>query len=229
MVKTPIITKNTVNRKGELMKKWFSFTMIVMVMFMQIGCFGCRHEFSNWKTIKEATCINDGLRQRTCSLCGKIEEEVMPKSDSKHVFSDWRVVTKATCFETGEQERYCKVCRKVETEFIPKKDGDCGTQLSSYEMEKRAKEYVKDKTLFSTTGGGFLIYEYQFGSIEKGKDKDSKNIYEYYTVYGTYSYRGTDKYGQYQKGSQKFSYPVMVYKWSNNPDGYPEVKNVFNH
>ena len=139
----------------------------------------------------------------------------------EHEFSDWVEVKKATSFEEGLQRRTCSKCGETEQEKKPK-EGDHGVKLGSYEMEEKAKRYVKSK--FTTTAGGYKITSYTFGSISKGGN-DDLDIYQYYTVYGSYTYNGKDKYGQTQKGEKTFTYRVKVYQWSKNPDGYPSVSN----
>lgn len=96
-----------------------------------------------------------------------------------------------------------------------------GTKLSDSKMESKAKSYVESK--FVKTYGGYDITSYTFGSISKGGN-DDENIYQYYTVYGTYSFK--DKYGRIQTG-KTFEYPVKVYQWSSNPDGYPAVSAYY--
>ena len=140
----------------------------------------------------------------------------------EHEFSEWRVTKKATSFENGAQERTCSKCGEKESETIPK-SGDHGSKLSDSTMESRAKSYVRSQ--FTTTAGGYKITSYNFGSISKGGN-DDLDIYQYYTVYGSYTYNGKDKYGQTQKGEKTFTYRVKVYQWSKNPDGYPDVSNL---
>ena len=36
-----------------------------------------RHSFTPWQTVKEKTCLEDGLRSRSCTLCGYAEEETL--------------------------------------------------------------------------------------------------------------------------------------------------------
>lgn len=39
------------------------------------GSSGCSHTFGDWKVTKDADCGSDGVRSRTCSRCGTVENE----------------------------------------------------------------------------------------------------------------------------------------------------------
>lgn len=159
------------------MKKALSL-ILALVMCLTLCACGCEHEWSDWKTVKKATCFEDGSQKRTCSLCNEVESAIINKT------------------------------------------GDCGSKLSDGVMENLAKNYVKDQ--FKQTAGGYKITSYTFGSISKAGN-DDLNIYQYYTVYGSYAYNGKDKFGQTKKGEDTFTYNVKVYQWTKNPDGFREV------
>ncbi len=58
------------------------------------------HPFGDWTVVKVATEEEDGLQQRTCSDCGKVEEDVIPKLS--HVHTEETIPAVApTCTETG--------------------------------------------------------------------------------------------------------------------------------
>ena len=40
------------------------------------------HSYGEWEIINEPTAINTGLRQRTCSTCGNVDEEVIPSLEN---------------------------------------------------------------------------------------------------------------------------------------------------
>lgn len=162
------------------MKKIVSVLLFIVFMLSLTGCGGCEHEFGEWKVTKKATSFENGVQKATCSKCGEVKEETIPKT------------------------------------------GDHGEKRSDWDMESKAKSYVQSQ--FKQTAGGYTITSYTFGSISKGGN-DDLGIYQYYTVYGSYSYNGKDKYGQTQKGEKTFTYNVKVYQWSKNPDGYPDVSN----
>lgn len=63
------------------------------------------HSNSDWTIIKEATEEETGLQERTCSTCGKVEQEEIAKQEHSHIF-DVNVV-EPTCLESGYTEYTC--------------------------------------------------------------------------------------------------------------------------
>ena len=55
------------------------------------------HQYGEWVTVKEATC-KEGLQKRTCSVCGAVEEEIIPADYTSHVWGD------ETCTICGEHK-----------------------------------------------------------------------------------------------------------------------------
>ena len=118
-------------------------------------CFYCKqaptsvaeHSFSDWSVTKPATTTEEGLRERTCSVCEYTQTETLPvhthdvhdeawKYDdtnhwqecscgeklnvANHAYGEWRVTKPATETEAGSKARDCTVCDHVQTETIPK-------------------------------------------------------------------------------------------------------------
>ena len=75
------------------------------------------HLWSDWQTVKAATCKDTGLRERTCRRCGETERETIPKSN--HSYGPWTVTKAPTCSAAGEETRRCSVCGLVHTRAIP--------------------------------------------------------------------------------------------------------------
>ena len=74
------------------------------------------HTYGEWKTIKEATCTEDGERSKECVVCHHVETEVITVTG--HSFSDWKDITPATCTTDGEQTRTCTKCQYKETATV---------------------------------------------------------------------------------------------------------------
>ena len=72
--------------------------------------------FGDWITTKEATCIVQGEKTRTCE-CG--EKEIFPVAKLSHSFSEWSVLQNATCDESGKEMRVC-VCGEQEIKVVDK-------------------------------------------------------------------------------------------------------------
>jgi len=104
------------------------------------------HTFGDWTETKPATTTEEGLKERTCSVCEYTQEETIPvhthdvhdeawKYDdtehwqecscgerlnvATHIYGDWRETKPATETEAGSRERDCTVCDYVQTETIP--------------------------------------------------------------------------------------------------------------
>ena len=72
------------------------------------------HSFGAWETVEEATCAEEGQRQRVCGRCGETETEVIPATGA-HTEPEAGVTENevpATCTEGGsyEEVKYCTVC-----------------------------------------------------------------------------------------------------------------------
>lgn len=66
----------------------------------------CTHKFVT-KTLKEATCTNDGLRSNVCSLCGDSTTSVVPALGHSYSLSSSH---KPTCTENGYETYKCTRC-----------------------------------------------------------------------------------------------------------------------
>ena len=104
------------------------------------------HTFGDWTETKPATTTEEGLRERTCSVCEYTQEETIPVHEhsihdetwkyndtehwqecscgeklnvANHIYGDWRETKPATETEAGSRERDCTVCDYVQTETIP--------------------------------------------------------------------------------------------------------------
>lgn len=78
----------------------------------------CEHEWGRWVVTAEATCTEEGLRERTCKLCGETQVEEIDRLE--HEWGRWRVITAATCTEEGEQTRTCLNCGEVQEKVVKK-------------------------------------------------------------------------------------------------------------
>ena len=104
------------------------------------------HTFGDWTETKPATTTEEGLRERTCSVCEYTQEETIPVHEhsihdetwkyndtehwqecscgeklnvANHAYGEWRVTKPATETEEGSKARDCTVCDYVQTETIP--------------------------------------------------------------------------------------------------------------
>ena len=109
------------------------------------------HTFGKWEIEKEPTCVEKGIRKRTCKVCGKEEVEKIAAlghtysetwSSNKtkhyytctvcnaknkmeiHTYDKWETVKKATAQEAGQKRAVCTTCKYVCTETIARVGSD---------------------------------------------------------------------------------------------------------
>ena len=91
------------------MKRYVLGLLVPMMLLCLCGlcsC-GCQHEWGTSETIRNSTCQQTGLLRQTCTLCGEVEETVLPQR--RHSYEN--VVTKEpTCSAQGEQILTCTMC-----------------------------------------------------------------------------------------------------------------------
>ncbi len=97
-------------------KKTLPFFLITMLILCAVcmfsSCGECEHIFGEWKTITPATCTENGLKTRICSLCELEEKEDI---DAHHSPVPVPAVA-STCTKTGLTEgSKCSVCDTVLT------------------------------------------------------------------------------------------------------------------
>ena len=124
------------------MKKILSFLLILSFVLILVGC-EHTHAYGEWVVVKEATELEEGLKERVCS-CGEKETETIEKLEHTHVFDEWVVVKEATETEEGTKERTCS-CGEKETETIEKLEhthvfGEWVVVKEATETEEGSKE-----------------------------------------------------------------------------------------
>ncbi len=83
---------------------WVRMSDLVFTMPSQY----CYHQWTDWQTIKEATCTQPGLLSTYCTICGLGETyETQPLG---HSFGNWETVKPATCTSEGERISRCVRC-----------------------------------------------------------------------------------------------------------------------
>ena len=71
----------------------------------------CSHSFGEWEITTEATCTEDGVKQRVCTICKATETEAIATAGHQLTKTDAKA---ATCIEEGNTEYYtCSVCKKT--------------------------------------------------------------------------------------------------------------------
>ena len=106
-------------RSVFVMKKMFLLSVAGVLSFILVGC-GCEHEYDEGKITKEATCIEEGVKTFTCSLCGKEKTETIELAE--HTYDNEKITKEATCTAEGEKVFTCEVCGNEKTEKIKTKE-----------------------------------------------------------------------------------------------------------
>ena len=81
---------------------------------------GCEnHTFGDWVITKNATCVAEGSKKRTCTVCG-VEEIETIAATGVHTYGEWKVTKQATCTADGTKTKTCTGCGATQTEVIAK-------------------------------------------------------------------------------------------------------------
>ncbi len=79
----------------------------------------CKHQNTDVRRVKSATCTEDGYSERYCTDCGDVIETII--FTARHTVGAWHVSEQATCKNEGLRERVCADCGEVlEREILPK-------------------------------------------------------------------------------------------------------------
>ena len=95
----------------------------------------CVHEWGEWETVTEPTCVAAGKEKRVCALDvdgTHVEEREIPKLE--HTFTSYVSNNDATCTSDGTKSSTCDVCGEV------KKESDFGSMLPHTFDKKVATE-----------------------------------------------------------------------------------------
>lgn len=96
------------------MKKALSLILALALCLSLCAC-GHTHEFGEWTVKADATCTNDGARERVCE-CGEIETEVIAAAG--HSYGEAVEVRAVSCTEDGQTEKSCTICGDTVTETV---------------------------------------------------------------------------------------------------------------
>lgn len=149
------------------------------------------HSFGQWITIKAASCINSGIKERKCNSCGFTMQEDIPANTTtdgqpKHQYVILVPAVPATCTTEGKTaQMYCELCgniQKAETVeatghiFDPNSTNkDFCSRCNSYVIGEGSDAVVCDCICHNDDGLAqfffrFLCFFYQLFGIEKTCD-----------------------------------------------------------
>lgn len=79
------------------------------------------HTPGEWITVTASTCTGDGLKHRTCSVCG-LTLQVAAIDATGHAAGEWVTVLEPTTAREGSRSQFCLLCgAALKTEPIPAK------------------------------------------------------------------------------------------------------------
>ena len=121
------------------MKKQLSrilpLAMVLATILLLTSC-GHKHTNGEWTIDKEATCVENGSKIRSCE-CGEVETENIPAKG--HTSGEWITDVEATCTETGTKYQICSVCSETIKSEIISANGHNGGQWIT-DVEATCKE-----------------------------------------------------------------------------------------
>ncbi len=72
---------------------------------------GCHHQWGEWETVQQPDCVVEGIRVKTCLLCGETQQRTLTRTD--HVESEWYLRIPPTATERGQEYTLCIGCGKI--------------------------------------------------------------------------------------------------------------------
>lgn len=94
------------------------------------------HSFSAWKTVKKATCTQDGKLQAECERCGALKTRPTPALTHSYQ----TVTVKASFKSDGSTYKKCKTCGKTEKKVKIPKVSHASLVCTSYVYNAKAKK-----------------------------------------------------------------------------------------
>ena len=127
----------------SIQKCAFLCTVLLFTLFLN-GC-TCEHEYSDWIVVKDATCVEVGVKRHTCAKCGETEEYEIAKKDT-HTYDDWVITKEATCREFGTRTKTCISCGDTQQESIAKKQSHTYGEWETTKAATCSESGIQTKT-----------------------------------------------------------------------------------
>ena len=113
-------------------KKLFCVVVLMLALVCVLASCGHEHEFGEWETTTETSCIAEGIETRICE-CGEMETRSI--SVKSHTEGEWITDKEANCTEDGSKHQICSICKttiNADTIFAS------GHHFSSWIIEREA-------------------------------------------------------------------------------------------
>ena len=99
------------------------------------------HKWGKWQETKAPTEVSEGLKERSCTVCGEVETETVPPLTHVHGYT--ATVTEPTCTEKGYTTHTCS----------------CGHSYTDSEVPARSHSYVHIRHKPTCTEVGYTHHE----------------------------------------------------------------------
>lgn len=122
------------------------------------------HDYSDWIQSYPASCVDEGVEIRYCSMCGWEESQCIPATG--HAFTEWQTVREAAYGADGEETRTCDRCSHVEFRSVSV------TVVTSGNFGKGTTP--TDKVTYTLYSDGTMVLEGEgalFGTSWRGDDQ----------------------------------------------------------
>lgn len=131
-----------------------------------------KHTWGDYVVTTPATCTEDGVQTRTCTVCGATQEKAIKAG---HTWGEYEVTTPATCKEAGVQTRTCTLCGETDEKAIAKLDHDWGEwqEITGATCMERPEERECSACHEKETRGSFIQHDWQVTSTV---DADEEGI-----------------------------------------------------
>ena len=141
---------------------------------------GCEnHTFGDWVITKNPTCVAEGSKKKTCTVCGVEEVETIPAT-GVHTYGEWKVTKQATCTAEGTKTKTCTGCGATQSQVIAKLghnfvNGTCSVcgETLVIGADINYHEYVSSSG--STVSASYTSTKENRGSRHSNYDKNASN------------------------------------------------------
>lgn len=115
--------------------KWIVWVVVALSLLLCALLVACNkdtddhvHTFGEWAVDKEATCKEEGVEKRVCTICGLDEIRAIPVLP--HSVAEWQVLEAATCTTNGSRTGVCTECGDTVNETVNSLGHDFSTEWS---------------------------------------------------------------------------------------------------
>lgn len=133
----------------------------------------CNHTFSEWTTIKDATCTEVGLSQRYCSVCNYTESKSIDATGHKKEIIQETFVASCTSYGGTKEGFVCTVCGTQEIDY------NFNSSPSCHDLEEYDSGHLRCTKCEAITGFNWNYFYNVYGSYETWESNMSQEVEKY--------------------------------------------------